>query len=266
MSLHSQFLDIIRLQTDTFVHHVELHDSLPSTNDRALVLASDGTLKTPALVIARKQTAGRGRGDHKWWSADGALTFSLILDTRQFGITQRDWPRMSLLTAVAICDGLTTPCSIKWPNDVLADGRKIAGILIESPAAAGGKDRVIVGVGINVNNSLSSSSSEVRASGISLQEVASVTCDLEQTLIRFLGAFEQRLAQLVTADPALPLTWQKLSSLTDQDVVVEANCHSRIARCLGIASDGGLLLKTRDGTSQIYSGSIRLAEAKPRQA
>src|SRR3990172_11878277 len=105
------FLDADRLCATTFVRHVELHDSLPSTNDRAIELAASTELQTPALVAARVQTAGRGRGSNTWWSADGALTFSLILDTAGWGLTHPDWPRVSLTTAVAVCDALAKELS-----------------------------------------------------------------------------------------------------------------------------------------------------------
>ena len=100
------FLDADAIRAATFVRHVEIHDTLGSTNDRAAELARDPNVELPALVVARQQTAGRGRGDNTWWSADGALTFSVLLDTVAFGISASNWPQLSLATAVAVCDAL----------------------------------------------------------------------------------------------------------------------------------------------------------------
>src|SRR5262245_8306494 len=131
--------DADELRRTTFVRHVEIHNTLGSTNDRAAELArelSDDAL--PTLVVARHQTAGRGRGKSVWWSAEGALTFSLLLDTSRWGILQREWPQLSLPIANAVGTALQAEVpnarvSVKPPNDVLVNGRKVCGILIESP-------------------------------------------------------------------------------------------------------------------------------------
>jgi hypothetical protein len=74
------FLNAEQIRAATFIRHVELHESLDSTNNRALELARDERAELPALVVARRQTAGRGRGERTWWAAEGALTFSVFLE------------------------------------------------------------------------------------------------------------------------------------------------------------------------------------------
>jgi BirA family transcriptional regulator, biotin operon repressor / biotin---[acetyl-CoA-carboxylase] ligase len=266
MSGTSTFLDADTIRAVTFVRHVELHETLPSTNDRAIELAASRSIETPALIAARLQTAGRGRGTNTWWSADGALTFSLILDTGEWGIPQRDWPRLSLTTAVAVCDALfehapQNTLAIKWPNDVLLDGAKVAGILIESPSIAGQtKDRLVIGTGINVNNSRQAAPQEVQCTGVALCEVAGRRCDVQNVLVGFLKTFEVRLKQLAADDQSLPNQWQHLSWLTDRGVVVAIDGKSLAGRCLGIANDGALLVERAFVTERIYSGSVRAAE------
>jgi len=95
------YLDADEIRASTFIRHVEIHETLGSTNDRAAELARDADIELPALVAARHQTAGRGRGSNTWWSDDGALTFSIILDPTAFGISAAKWPQLSLTTAVA---------------------------------------------------------------------------------------------------------------------------------------------------------------------
>jgi hypothetical protein len=93
-----------------FVRHVEIHDEFPSTNDRAMQLTLFAALETPALIVARRQLAGRGRGGHSWWSSDGALTFSLVLEPAAWDIAVAQWPGLSLTAAVAVCDAFEAGC------------------------------------------------------------------------------------------------------------------------------------------------------------
>jgi Biotin/lipoate A/B protein ligase family len=97
---------IERYCSESFVRHAEYFDSLDSTNNRAVELARQPDLPSPALVVARRQLAGRGRGNNTWWADDGAITFSLVLETSLQGITPRDWPKLSLASAVAACDAI----------------------------------------------------------------------------------------------------------------------------------------------------------------
>jgi BirA family biotin operon repressor/biotin-[acetyl-CoA-carboxylase] ligase len=253
-----------------FIRHVEIHNALPSTNDRATQLAMFAALETPALVVARRQLEGRGRGMHAWWSTDGALTFSLILAPASWGIPPDQWPRLSLTTAVAVCDAmeatcdtpgspLPAPCSIKWPNDVLIDGKKIAGILLESPGGpAPAKDRLVIGVGINVNNSWQGAPREAGSNGTALCDVTDNQHDLQTILIGFLQALELRLHQLGRNDPELPRAWQQRSWLADQHVEVDNGGRKIEGLCVGIADDGALLIQTTLTTECIYNGSARV--------
>ena len=89
-------LDLHRLTSCDRLAHVELHDVLPSTSDLALRRAADAALETPALVVATEQSAGRGRGQNRWWSSRGALTFSLVIEPARLMLDEQSWPRFSL--------------------------------------------------------------------------------------------------------------------------------------------------------------------------
>ena len=132
------------------LHHVP---TIESTNDEAARLAADGA-SSGTIVLADRQTRGRGRLGRTWQSSTGNLHTSILLrpDGPLKAATQ-----LSLLTAVALADTLSAKAppgsvlALKWPNDVLIDGAKVAGILLE---CTGGKDgqiaHVIIGVGVNV--------------------------------------------------------------------------------------------------------------------
>jgi BirA family biotin operon repressor/biotin-[acetyl-CoA-carboxylase] ligase len=283
-------IDADRIRAASFVRHVEIHESLGSTNDRATELARDPHVELPALVVAKRQTAGRGRGRKSWWSADGALTFSVLLDPGALGIRTVNWPQVSLATAVAVCDALSIELNanderagassppvgvgddparcnvksrlgIKWPNDVMLDGGKVCGILIESPGgAAPAKDRLIVGIGINVNNSWRSAPRTTGAAGVALCDKTSRIHDVQQVLMRTLQAICERIDQLAVDDTHLPAAWQRLCWLTGQSIEAKSNGKWMDGICLGIDSDGALLIENVFGTQRIHSGSVRLTQ------
>jgi BirA family biotin operon repressor/biotin-[acetyl-CoA-carboxylase] ligase len=271
------FLDADEIRAASFVRHIEVHDTLASTNDRAAELASDPQVELPALVVARRQTAGRGRGHNAWWSADGALTFSLLVDATALGISTRSWPQFSLSTAVAVCDALSkivSDCNhqaeaaktaaalrvgIKWPNDVMLDGGKVCGILIESPGGrAPAKDRLIVGIGINVNNSWRSAPREAGSRGIALCDSTLAIHRLQDVLTVSLQAIQQRLEQLAANGRELPAAWRRLCWLTEQRVEANTNRNWIHGICAGIDVDGTLLIEDVFGTHRIHSGSVHV--------
>jgi BirA family biotin operon repressor/biotin-[acetyl-CoA-carboxylase] ligase len=261
------FLDSNGIRERTFVRYVELHDTLGSTNDRAAKLARDEQVELPALIAARQQTAGRGRRDHQWWSAEGALTFSLLLEPAALGIEVRNWPQLSLTTAVAVCDAIglhlaegantASRVSIKWPNDVLIDGRKVAGILIESPGGAEpAKDRLIVGIGINVNNSWANAPSHISADGTAICDATNHQHRLQAVLTDVLRALESRFLQLRDEDAELVQAWQELNALRGRRVFIEAPRRIE-GECLEVSEDGALVVVTSNGAERIHSGSVR---------
>src|SRR5919206_4669266 len=127
-------------------------ESLPSTNTEAARQASLGAAEG-LCVVAREQTAGRGRRERAWVSPkDSGLYFSVVLRPRA---SAREWPLITLAAAVAVRDALEEACAlradIKWPNDLLASGRKLCGILAETVEGSAGS-AVVLGVGINLTN------------------------------------------------------------------------------------------------------------------
>ncbi len=149
-------------------------ETVGSTNDRAKdwIRSANGAA-TPFLIGAERQTAGRGRGDHSWAAWDGALTFSLAARWSDFGLTRRESAALSLRVADAVASTARdfapgVEISVKPPNDVYARGRKLAGILIESPNS----EFAIVGVGVNVGNRSTDAPEALRARVVSLVELA----------------------------------------------------------------------------------------------
>jgi BirA family biotin operon repressor/biotin-[acetyl-CoA-carboxylase] ligase len=252
-------LDLHRLTSCDRLAHVELHDVLPSTSDLALRRAADASLVTPALVIAAEQSAGRGRGDNRWWSSRGSLTFSLVIEPARLALDEQSWPRFSLAAAVAICDvvaPLVAPsdCGIRWPNDVFVGEKKIAGLLIEAPgAAANVPRRLVIGIGLNVNNSLLTAPVEVRRVGTSLADLTQQSFDLTDVLLSLIEQLEARLEQLASDDADLVQAWQSRCRLRGRMIEL---ADGTAGLCEGISNDGALLIDVDGEPRRIYSGVL----------
>ena len=147
-------LDAVRQRT--FVEHIVYHETVDSTNDLALTIATSGHQpgSSPVLVLAEEQLSGRGRQGRRWESSRGSLTFSLLFSLEAAPDPTRV-ASLSLATAVGVHTALTELLTqdnnhsviVKWPNDVLVDGRKICGILVETTTVSPGSSHaVVVGV------------------------------------------------------------------------------------------------------------------------
>ena len=268
--------DLSRLQTSPLVAVLEHHEQLGSTSDRALELARQEELELPLIVLAERQTGGRGRGSNSWWGAEGALTFSLLMESKSLGIASEQWPLLSLSTGLAICEALEQIApggdfGVKWPNDVYCAGRKLCGILIESPSAARG--RVIVGIGLNVNNSLRSARvsdpaeahdrrslappAQLQNTAISLIDYLQRPLDITAVLLSLLVSLHNRWQELgASGFGAQAADFRRRCILDGRTIQVSSGARLITGRCLGIDDDGSLLLQTENGREEIASGSV----------
>lgn len=249
-------LDETSLRDSVFLRTVEVHQELGSTNDRAReLIAGDAAL--PALVVAEQQTAGRGRGANRWWTTDGALTFSVAIDAAERGLTIEQNGLASLATAVAIIDAVRAKtglaAGVKWPNDVYLNDKKLAGILIESPRPG----QLVIGVGINVANRFDDAPDEVRARATSL--VQHTPAKRQAVLIAFLIALDERLSQIATSDSSLIESARAACVLTGKVVTLRDSERTTTGECIGVADDGALRLKTDGVVTSYYAGTIERA-------
>lgn len=247
-----------RVRAETFIRHAECHQELGSTNDRALALAADASLPTPALVFAERQRAGRGRGANVWRSGPGALTFSVVIE-RPVGLPRERMPILSLAAGLAARDAIAAVApshnaKVKWPNDVYLAGRKVCGILTEVPP--GNPDRAVVGVGLNLNNSLADAPEEVRRRAVSIREATEAVTDPGDALVSFLAQFEAELAELATVGGVAVRRWSPHCFLIGRDVRLRTPAGEAVGICLGIAEDGALLLETARGPQAFHAGEV----------
>ncbi len=241
-----------------WIKTIEVHPEIGSTNDRALELCGQPD-KLPALVVAQRQTAGRGRQGAVWFAPEGSLTLSLAVRPAAWGISLAKWPALSLTTAVAVADAVQplllagVLAQIKWPNDVFVAGRKLAGILLESSPTT--SDALVIGVGLNVNGSLASAGEQAPL-GVTLEEITGRAHDIDGLLENLIVAFDARAAQLGAGDEKLVAEWNQRSLLTDREVTIDLGAERVQGRCVGLANDGALRLSTANGERTLHSGTV----------
>jgi BirA family transcriptional regulator, biotin operon repressor / biotin---[acetyl-CoA-carboxylase] ligase len=209
-----------------------------STNERARALAAAGA-SHGTLVTASEQSAGRGRQGRTWSAPAGqALLMSLVL---------RDPPRfLPLAAAVAVADVAGAGAQIKWPNDVLLDGRKVAGILVEGRP----QERwAVLGIGLNVAIRVEDLPAELRETAATLGLTAR---DVEPTLERLLAALERRLAD---GEGAILEAWRARDALRGREVRWAAGT----GRAAGVDDDGRLLVDVAGGgRTALDAGEVHL--------
>ena len=152
--------------------------------------ARDGG-ELPLLVVADRQTAGRGRATNRWWTGPGALAFSLLVDGRTVGARCGRSPLVALAAAMAVVDAVAPllpgqSLGIHWPNDVFVGGRKLAGILIEVLPDR----RHVIGIGLNTNNSLADAPAELQSTAATLRDLGRTTYDQTEILVQLLKHLE----------------------------------------------------------------------------
>ncbi len=227
-------------------------DSIGSTNTEALNQARQGA-NEGLCVVARSQTAGRGRHGREWVSdANAGLYFSLVLRPQ---IENKFLPLITLMTAVAVADSLAElyglKPDIKWANDVHVKGKKICGILAEMSETSRGA-AIIVGIGINLKSS--NFLPDLRETATSIEQETAKAPDVEillQTLTRNLAKFYRLLNQEKGA-AKIRREWAHRSSYFEgRDVRVKLEGETITGTTRGLEENGALRVETDDGKIRI---------------
>ncbi len=228
---------------------VELLPEVDSSNTELMRRARAGWHE-PLLLIAERQSAGRGRLGKSWSSQPGqALTFSLGLP-----LAPRDWSGLSLAVGLALAESLHPAVQIKWPNDLWLDGaRKLCGILIETASSAGSdaaERYCVIGVGLNIH---CPPGADLATPAASLQELLP-GIDAGSALLRLAPALLQAV-QTFAQQGFAPLQ----PRFAARDVLRARNVRlsdGRQAWCEGVAADGALLLRDGAGLQALTSASV----------
>lgn len=221
--------------------------TVDSTNLRLKQRARERTVRPPYLLLAGEQTSGRGRLGRAFVSPPGTgLYMSLLLRP------PADLPpgRITLLAAVAVCraiEGLTPlRPKIKWVNDIFVKGKKVCGILAEAV-----EDQVVVGIGINLHTPPGGFPPEAAVAG---------ALDVEVPRAKLAGRVAANLLDAMDdwADPGILEQYRARMPLTGREVRYTQNGVEKNARVMGVAEDGGLMVKGGDGPVILRCGEVSL--------
>ncbi len=241
--------------------NVDVLTECDSSNSHLMTKAEAGA-PSGTVIVAERQTAGRGRRGRSWLSAPGdSLTFSLLwrfpANTPLAGL--------SLAVGVALARAFEAmgikDIALKWPNDVLLHERKLAGILVElvSGPPVERSHAAIIGIGVNLRLS-ADLPDDIRTNAASLDDANIRLPDVNTLLARLLAElYEQLEAFLHAGFSATRTEWLQRNAHADQPVRLLADFAEPLdGICRGVAEDGALLLETAHGTQRIISGEVSL--------
>lgn len=246
--MERNFPEKLTVQLHTRILGKPLHffPTIDSTNVYAGRLAREGATEG-VIVIADAQSGGKGRLGRSWVSPPGINLYLSVLLRPSVPATTA--PQLNLLAAVAVADAIAEVCqlspSIKWPNDVLVDGKKVCGILAEMQTEAGELRAVILGIGVNINAPLSAFPEELHDKASSLLLVSGRVIDRSVFTASLLTHLEKYYVLWIEQGlPALRATWEMYASaVLGKRIAVATPEGTATGVALGLDDDGALLLR-----------------------
>jgi len=261
---------LIRRELDALtsdrLHHLEVLEITDSTNTHAMRALQDGALKPQtggfAVYLAERQTSGKGRRGRQWVSQYGRHIAMTLVKQVDAGASGTDG--MSLVVGLGVIRALhalgITQAGVKWPNDIVCDGKKLAGILMEITGDVTGLCQLLIGIGINTRCD-DKAMTAVAQPWTDLYRLTGELSDrnvLAATLIRHI------MAVMATYENdgmgAFLAEWQQVDAMYGKQVVLTTGNHQRMGRASGIAENGALVLETDHGLELVSGGEISLRE------
>jgi BirA family biotin operon repressor/biotin-[acetyl-CoA-carboxylase] ligase len=260
-------IELIRrgLSTQVVGRQIYLFGEVSSTNDVLRHLAKAGA-REGTVVLAESQTAGRGRFGKTWFSPFGTNLYASVLFRPAIG--PKDAPVFSFIASLALADtirALGLPAAIKWPNDIVVERKKVAGVLAEVATTGDRLDYVLLGVGVNLNverGALLEALGEAGRAAASLRELAGREIGRNAFAASFLNFLDEWL--LVHRDrggTALLGAWRDRDILTGRRVEVREERITFDGKALGVHADGQLVVEDSKGlTRKVAAGEVRLLD------
>jgi len=248
--------NLSRVRRDLKPFRLHWFPRLRSTNDHATELRRRHELYAPAVVLTGNQIAGRGRGSNTWWSGAGSLTVTFVLAAHE-ELAAHHVPLIAGLAArgaaAAVCG--CEEIQLKWPNDLLHRGAKLAGLLCER------HDRVdLIGIGMNVNTTVREIPAHLRKRVTSLAAIAGRTIDMGEVLVAIAQELHRRLAHRDESSfAAALLEYDQHHALLGRRVTVAASAEEPMiaGKCEGLDSMGRLLIRDRQSLHRIIAGHVQ---------
>lgn len=241
------------LSTNFIGKSIQYYPKLDSTNTKAWELVSENT-ENGTVIIADNQLKGRGRQSNKWISIPGkSLTFSIILYPN---VLPNQINLYSLIAGLAITDCLIDydiQAQLKWPNDILINGKKVGGILCESKISGGVIKSLVIGIGLNVNEKTTNLPEELRDKATSLTIESEKQYKLEKLLANILNNLEHRVQH---RDEAQLIDWEKRCAHLNQKVTFRSGNKIVTGIFKGLSSIGQAIISINNKEVKFDSGEI----------
>lgn len=247
----------LKLNTDVIGRSFIYCEEIDSTNtyllDKTNKNNSDGT-----VVFSEKQTEGRGRKNRVWYSAkEQNLNFSILLTNKKyFG---KNLNLINLASSLAVSQAIENlfqlNTELKWPNDVLIKGKKVCGILLEASSHGSKIERIVIGIGINVNQTMFQGDFNLPPTSIKIESNESV--ERERLLAEVLNVFEELLEKTLTKPEDILREWKARCRMIGEKISITENEKTKYGIFDDIDDDGFLLLKLKDDKiEKIHMGDV----------
>lgn len=247
-------LQKIKPNTEFIAQNIFYYKIVNSTN----TAAKNTDCKNGTLFIAEAQTHGKGRMGRDWLSGKkSGIWMSIVLMPE---INAEHINQITLVTGLAVCETLTglykLPFKIKWPNDIVIDGKKVCGILVEGIAEKGKITKVIDGIGINVNQK--QFTAELADKATSVYMLTGKRADRTEIINKFAEIFEKYYKEFLNNGiKNITEKYKNLCITLDREVVAIKDGETVKATATGITENGELIIKKEDGTTlNINSGEV----------
>jgi BirA family biotin operon repressor/biotin-[acetyl-CoA-carboxylase] ligase len=242
-------IDVIRrrLGTGTAWHQIYLFDEVVSTNRVLRQLARSGAAEG-TVVLADRQSDGRGRLGQAWFSPAGVNLYVSALFRE--GLVARETPLFCFIASLAVADAVKDVglcAAIKWPNDVLVDGKKLAGALMECATRGDRVDFLVVGVGVNVNVDLAALRAALGPAGLAATSLSALLgCEVDRNRFAalYLGHLDAWARRFRADGPAgILAAWRERDILTGRRVEARGARETFDGRVVGVNNSGQLLIQ-----------------------
>ena len=248
----------IKLDTDTIGRHFIYSEEVSSTNVELLnnkeIYNSHGT-----VFLSEYQAEGKGRKNREWHSAKNMnLTFSILVTDPRFLKRKINLLNFSASLAVALSieNLFQLHTELKWPNDVLIDGKKIAGILIESTSLGSKIERLVLGIGINVNQSFFQGSYMLEPTSVK-NELGHLV-EREKLLAEVLNNLEELFEKIYSSSHLILKEWRERCRMIGERISVSSDKNTKRGIFEDIDENGFLVLRSGDKTETLYFGDISI--------
>ena len=249
----------LKLNTDLIGRNFIYAEEIDSTNS-FLLDKNNKNLPDGTVVFAEKQNKGRGRKDRVWYSVkDQNLNFSILLVNKKY--LGKNINIINLASSLAVAQAIENlfqlNTNLKWPNDVLIKKKKVCGILLEASSQGSKIERLVIGIGINVNQTLFQGSFNIPPTSLKLE--ANENIERERLLAEILNIFEELLQKINTEPEVVLKDWKARCRMIGEKIEVSDDKVTKYGIFDDIDEDGFLLLKTKDKKiEKIHFGDVSI--------